>query len=258
MFPSRIGPSAKHRALALLGALALHAAVLALAQQLIEGARPRALASAVRDGLVRVVLWPLQARRQATFALPVSAVHRPPRAPPPGAVPWTEELVVEGSPDAELVVPNAPAVVIDMGSAQRAEPATGPAPGRAGEGGPGLAEERGDSARRGPRRLLGDRWHVYGVAGASTTPPTPSEYCVPRAPGMPEEARLRGLEGRVEAVYEVTADGIVAQVAVQGEAESVLADAVRRWLRGCLFEPSLQDGRRTAARVRQSFRFQLK
>jgi hypothetical protein len=37
-----------------------------------------------------------------------------------------------------------------------------------------------------------------------------------------------------------------------GPARHLLGKAVRTWLRGCLFDPGVQDGRRIAARVRQT------
>ena len=71
---------------------------------------------------------------------------------------------------------------------------------------------------------------------------------------MPEEA----LEGRVEVVDEVDREGVVGAIELEGPAPHRLAQAVRVWLRGCLFDPAVQDGRRTAARVRQAFVFRIR
>jgi TonB family protein len=74
---------------------------------------------------------------------------------------------------------------------------------------------------------------------------------------MPEEAREQGLSGQVLARYEIAPDGTVAGVDVDARAEPVLAEAVRSWLRGCLFDPATQDGRRVPGRGEQTFRFVL-
>ena len=114
--------------------------------------------------------------------------------------------------------------------------------------------ERGDSGRRGPS-LGGERWLRLDVwVPSQAAAPRPSDYCVPRVPEMPEEAVERGIAGRVEVAYDVDQDGVVTAVTVD-DAPLLLANAVRRWLQGCLFEPGIQDGRRAPARVRQAFVF---
>jgi outer membrane biosynthesis protein TonB len=74
---------------------------------------------------------------------------------------------------------------------------------------------------------------------------------------MPEEARQLDLSGDVLARYDVAPDGTVAGVEVDPRAEPVLAEAVRSWLRGCLFDPAVQDGRSVPGHAEQTFRFVL-
>src|SRR5438270_423864 len=73
---------------------------------------------------------------------------------------------------------------------------------------------------------------------------------------MPEQAVDREITGRVEVSYDVDADGVVTSVEADGP--FLLARSVRRWLEGCLFEPSIQGGRRTAAHVKQAFVFRIR
>jgi hypothetical protein len=75
---------------------------------------------------------------------------------------------------------------------------------------------------------------------------------------MPDFAVDHELTGKVTATYLVDDDGAVTQVALEAGAPSVLAHAVSDWLHGCLFVPARQGGKRTAARVKQSFLFEIR
>jgi hypothetical protein len=125
-----------------------------------------------------------------------------------------------------------------------------------------FAEAEGDSARRAPASDRGLRWlalelELAAAPALQAQPAAPSKYCVPRAPAMPEEARQQDLSGDVFARYDVAPDGTVAAVEVDPRAEPVLAEAVRSWLRGCLFDPAVQDGRSVPGQGEQTFRFVL-
>ena len=88
-------------------------------------------------------------------------------------------------------------------------------------------------------------------------PPRPSEYCVPRLPRMPDRAIDGGVTGKVDASWVVDEIGQPSDVHIEPGAHPVLAWAVRNWIRGCLFLPAQQGGRRTTARVKQTFLFEI-
>ena len=73
---------------------------------------------------------------------------------------------------------------------------------------------------------------------------------------MPEQARLMGITGAVVARYVVHADGRVGEVQILNpSAPPVLIGAVRTFLEGCPFIPSLVNGNPVAVRVEQPFVF---
>ena len=75
---------------------------------------------------------------------------------------------------------------------------------------------------------------------------------------MPEQARLMGITGAVVARYFVHADGRVGELQILNpSAPPVLIGAVRTYLEGCPFVPSLVNGNPVAVRVEQPFVFRL-
>jgi hypothetical protein len=220
-------------------AVALHAAAVALAVFLREPARKISPAPAPPKPFP-VRLWRLPS--------PV-ATGAPARVPRRASAPraWGAPAA-QAEPARELRVPEREIIDQGHGVTMTIE-----------GGGAADAGEPGDSARRGPPLNPDRRWLRMVVwVGSTLTAPRPSQYCVPRIPEMPEEAVELGITGRVEASYEVDARGVVGEIAVEGSPPPLLAEAVRRWLSGCLFEPSVQDGRRTPARVRQTFVFRIR
>ena len=211
-------------------------------------------AQAPSSPIVDVVLHEERPRRHANGAAAPEVRHRArrhrahaliqPNAPEVTVeVPAPQVYFADGVP----VVPNAPAVTI-----------VAPAP-ESYEVGP-EAREIGDSSRRPLRGAPGGTvWLALDILGVGPAhAPAPSEYCVPRKPAMPDEARLRGVTGRVVAHYDVGPDGVVKDVAFPDAPEPLLAGAVRAWLRGCLFEPAVLNGHRVPGRVKQAFNFVLR
>ena len=105
-----------------------------------------------------------------------------------------------------------------------------------------------------PQWLEMDVW----VSSEPVVPPHPSGFCVPGQPLMPDRAIDRELTGRVTATYLVDTAGVAAEIAIEPGAEPILARAVSDWLHGCLFVAAHQGGKRTAARVKQSFLFEIR
>jgi hypothetical protein len=223
----RVGPSAADRAAGIAVAVALHAAVLLVAA--VSAAQAgRRLRPAPRPSTI-----PVRIVRLARAL----AGHAPSPAPRGGAP--------RGAP-----VPLTPVRVAEREIIHHGNGTTMTIEGGADAGVPALEEPSP------PRpRLADERWLRMDVwVGAPPSAPHPSRYCAPARPLMPEEP----LEGRVEVVYEVDRDGVVGAIDFEGPAPHLLARSVRAWLRGCLFDPAVQDGRRTAARVRQAFVFRIR
>jgi hypothetical protein len=103
-----------------------------------------------------------------------------------------------------------------------------------------------------------EQWLEMDVWVDPITPPRPGDFCVPGQPRMPDFAVDHDLTGKVTATYLVDSDGAVADVMLVPGAPSILAHAVTDWLHGCLFVPARQGGKRTAARVKQSFLFEIR
>ena len=121
-------------------------------------------------------------------------------------------------------------------------------------------EADGDSSRRAsPDRADPTQWSTLLLVGSGRArTPAPSRFCVPRAPAMPAEAVEQDLGGRVVARYDVGVDGVASAIEFVNRPPEALAGAVRAWLRGCLFEPALLNGRPVPARQEQSFLFVLR
>ncbi|MGE5047384.1 MAG: hypothetical protein ACM3PC_02365 [Deltaproteobacteria bacterium] len=232
----RVGPSAPDRAAGIAVAVAVHAAVLLLAG-ISTAHAGRGVGPAPRPAWIPV--------RIVRLAHAVAG-HAPSPAPRGGApravpVPVTPVRVAER----ELIQHRNGLAMTIEGGADAGVPATG---GSAGS--PAIEQPSPPRTRPADERWL--RMDVW--VGAPPSAPHPSRYCAPARPVMPEDA----LEGRVEVVYEVDRDGVVRDIEFEGPAPHLLARSVRAWLRGCLFDPAVQDGRRTAARVRQAFVFRIR
>ena len=212
---------ARDRALAVLFALALHAALLSFALR----SAPRPPAPPPPAVLPPLHLWPLA----------LASTKTPPsRHAPPHAV--VAQLVAERE-------------IIDQGH--------GVTMTIEGGGGPWFDPE---VIAPQPALHPSERWlsvQVVVPAGPSRAP-RPSEFCAPKEPEMPEIAVERSITGRVDVTYIVDADGVVSGVAQEGDAPLVLSRAVRGWLSGCLFDPAIESGRRVPARVRQTFVFKIR
>lgn len=245
-------------------ALALHGAALALAVLLLEPGGTRVAIAPPAGPFVPVVLREAPARKPARAGVDTASgapahepLHRPQRRRAREQVrPNVPAIVIEAPAphvyvaDGAPVVPSAPEVVIAA-----AAPGTWEVQG---EG------ELGDSSRRPLRHAPGagpgaPAWLAFDLLGVGPAhAPVPSEYCVPRAPAMPDEARLRGVTGRVVARYDVGPDGIVKDFAFADGPDPLLAGAVGAWLRGCLFDPAVLNGRRVPGRVQQTFDFVIR
>ena|SRR5438105_8784601 len=219
----------RERAISILVALGLHAAAIALAMAL-----PRP-ATAIPVDLIAPEN-PVSIRR----------LQRPPTGNTPAPPRRGARSHARAQPPAEIFLPERE--IIDQGHGVIMTIEGGSSADA------GVPEASGDSAPRGPPPA-GQQWlrlEVWMPGPASA--PRPSIYCA--ALEMPEQAVDREITGRVEVSYDVDADGVVTSVEADGP--FVLARSVRRWLEGCLFEPSIQGGRRTAAHVKQAFVFRIR
>ncbi|HEY6908418.1 MAG TPA: hypothetical protein VI356_03545 [Myxococcales bacterium] len=231
---SRLGPSAPDRAAGIAVAVALHLAALLLAgNSTAHAGSPAGAAPRPAWIPVRIVRLAQAAAGHAPSAVPRGAA---PRAVP---VPPTPVRVAERE---FIQHRNGLAMTIEGGADA---PATSGSPGS-----PAIEQPSPP-----PPRPADERWLRMDVwVGAPPSAPHPSRYCAPARPVMPDDA----LEGRVEVVYEVDRNGVVGDIEFEGPAPHLLARSVRAWLRGCLFDPAVQGGRRTAARVRQAFVFRIR
>jgi hypothetical protein len=230
---TRVGPSAPDRAAGIAVAVALHTAVLLLASMSIAD-RGRRAGDAPRRAWIPVRI----VRLAHAFAG---------HAPSPAA---------RGGPPRGVPVPVAPVRVAEREIIQHGNGRTLTIEGGAAAGVPAVPGKRDAAEGEEPPpprpRPADERWLRMDVwVGVPPSAPHPSKWCEPARPDMPDQ----GPGGRVEVVYEVDRDGMVRVVEVEGGAPVLLARAVRAWLRGCLFDPAIQDGRRVAARVRQTFLF---
>ena len=78
------------------------------------------------------------------------------------------------------------------------------------------------------------------------------------APTYPPALKRARIEGTVEAVYIVTAQGKVKSVRITDATHRAFAESVRGSLRRWTFEPGKKDDKAVTSRVRQSFGFNLK
>lgn len=229
----RVGPSAPDRAAGIAVAVALHAAVLVLAGVSTAHAG-RGVGPAPRPAWIPVRIVRLAHAVAGHAPSPVPRGGRPRGVPVPVApVQVAErEIIQHGDGRTMTIEGGADAGVAAVLSARDAAEGEEPSPPR-----PRPADERW---------LRMDVW-----VGTPPSAPHPSKWCEPARPDMPDQ----GPGGRVEVVYEVDPEGVVRAIEVEGRAPFLLARSVRTWLRGCLFDPAVQDGRRVAARVRQTFLF---
>ena len=97
--------------------------------------------------------------------------------------------------------------------------------------------------------------------GGGMSRPYPSANCRPPKPAMPEQARSMGIGGLVLVEYVVHSDGHAGEVNLKNKtAPPVLFEAVRRWLEGCQFTPSVMQstGKPVPVKMIQPFNFSLK
>jgi periplasmic protein TonB len=99
------------------------------------------------------------------------------------------------------------------------------------------------------------------VLGGGMSRPYPSGSCRPPKPQMPEQARTMGISGLVLVEFVVHSDGRVGEVLLKNKsAAPILYDAVKAWLEGCTFTPSVMSatGKPVPVKMIQPFNFTLK
>jgi outer membrane biosynthesis protein TonB len=223
----QVGLGLRERVLAVTFAIGFHGLALALASWLVAHAP----------------------RPAVTTSPPLTKVHyitaraqKPSRTGPPGAATAPR---ARGHRIGSKVTPNMPEMIIDVAPRGTVASAVASRP----------PEAIGDSARGGGPSPA-PQWNQLVLAGPSVASPHPSPSCVPHAPAMPEDARLAGISGSVDAVYDVGADGVARAARLDGH--PLLSRAVRQWLERCRFEPALENGEPAPGRMRQTFRFVLR
>ena len=77
-------------------------------------------------------------------------------------------------------------------------------------------------------------------------------------PAFPSALKRGGIEGFVEVVFVVTANGKVRNIRISKASHREFAESVRNALRQWNFEPGKLDNKAVATRVRQSFLFTFK
>ena len=104
----------------------------------------------------------------------------------------------------------------------------------------------GGTGEEGPPQLL----------GSGMTPPRPTSECRPAKPAAPEQARQMGITGLVLVEFVVHSDGHVGEVVLKNPtAPPILFEAVRTWLLGCPYSPSMQGSRPIPVKIIQPFTF---
>lgn len=215
----------RDRALGILFALALHAAVVALALRMTPHS-PAPPPPKPSEPPFLIHAW-----RAASVPKDAPARHAP--HPPPAAVQIAEREIIDRGNGVTMTIEGGPAGPVDAGVTPPEVPIVPP--------------------------HAAERWlraEVWVPAGPDVAP-HPGDYCTPRKPEMPEFAVERSITGRVEVSYIVDSQGVVSSVTQENAAPVVLSRAVRGWLTGCLFEPARESGRRVPARVKQTFVFKI-
>lgn len=230
------------RAAAMLFSLALHALAVVAAGTLWAARPALAMRAGSADAVapVRPVRVPQQ-RRPALAQRTGAPPQERDRRRSAGALALALRTHAHAQPDETKAAPQLPAPAA-LAVSRAAPPADG------------------DSARR-PRPGRQDLvpWSTLRIVETGQArAPAPSPFCVPRAPAMPEEAVEQEVSGRVVARFDVGVSGVVSQIEFVNRPPEALAGAVRDWLRGCLFEPAMLNGRRVPARQEQSFLFILR
>ena len=94
------------------------------------------------------------------------------------------------------------------------------------------------------------------LLGAGMSRPQPTAECRPSKPAAPEQARQMGITGLVLVEYVVHSDGHVGEVNLKNPtAPPILFEAVKSWLLGCPFKPSLSGSKPIAVKIIQPFTF---
>ncbi len=94
------------------------------------------------------------------------------------------------------------------------------------------------------------------LLGSGMTPPRPTAECRPQKPVAPEQARQMGITGLVLVEFVVHSDGHVGEVVLKNpNAPPILFEAVKTWLLGCPYSPSLQGSKPIPVKIIQPFTF---
>lgn len=99
------------------------------------------------------------------------------------------------------------------------------------------------------------------LLGGGMSRPYPGGACRPPKPQMPEQARTMGIAGLVLVEFVVHGDGHVDGVVLKNKtAPPILFEAVKRWLEGCQYNPSVMQGTGKTVPVKMivPFNFSLK
>ena len=90
--------------------------------------------------------------------------------------------------------------------------------------------------------------------GAGMSRPQPN--CSPAKPIAPEQARTMGITGMVLVGFTVHADGHVDDIVLKNPtAPPILFEAVKSWLTGCSYTPSMQEGKPIPVKMIVPFNF---
>jgi Gram-negative bacterial TonB protein C-terminal len=120
-----------------------------------------------------------------------------------------------------------------------------------GTGGAGTGSFAGASGNYG-----GDGDDAPQALSAGMTTPHPAAGCRPSKPRRPEQALQLGITGAVAVEYVVHADGHVGEVVLRTPASpAILFEAVKSWLVGCPFVPSMSGNKPLAVTINQVFTF---
>ena len=94
------------------------------------------------------------------------------------------------------------------------------------------------------------------LLGSGMSRPQPTADCRPSKPVPPEQARQMGITGLVLVEYVVHSDGHVGEVVLKNPtAPPILFEAVKSWLLGCPFTPSISGTKPVAVKIIQPFTF---
>lgn len=99
------------------------------------------------------------------------------------------------------------------------------------------------------------------ILGSGMTRPQQTSACRPPKPMMPEQARTMGISGMVLVEFVVHSDGHAGEIVLKNKtAPPILFQAVKSWLEGCTYTPSIltATGRPVPVKMIVPFQFSLR